>query len=297
MPSLTARVISWVLLKTSIYKKRYTGGPDFLDIIKTARAEKPQLPTAAMHAKFAVSVEELDGRQIWRMAPTDKAPTAELLYYHGGGYVYSPADVHWKFYAHLVETYGIAITAPLYPLAPENSATTTVDWAMAAYRQFLSQHDGVFILGGDSAGAGLASVVAQQARDTGLRQANGILLICPWLDGTGSHPDQPSIEERDCILTLSGLQNAARLYARDLPVTDPMVSPINGDWNGLPPILCFGGGDDILLPDARALKAKLPAITYVEQAGLMHDWPIFFLRESREAQRQMARFATDHAPL
>jgi epsilon-lactone hydrolase len=290
MPSLMAKIVGAVLRTTKIYKKRYSGGPEFLDIIKAARAEKLQVPTDKMKAMLDVKVWELEGRSIWRMAPKDRAPSADLLYYHGGGYVYSPADVHWKFYAHLVETYGIAITAPLYPLAPESDAKEAVRFAMAAYRQFLSQHDGPFILGGDSAGGGLASVVAQQARDVGLRQANGLLLICPWLDGAGVHPDQLAIEPRDSILTLAGLKQAAQLYARDLPVTDSLISPINGNWDGLPPILCFGGGDDILVTDARALKAKLPAIDYVEEAGLMHDWPIFFLSDSRRGQARMAEF-------
>jgi epsilon-lactone hydrolase len=291
MASFLAKIVGAVLRTTKIYKKRYSGGPEFLDMIKAARAEKLQVPTEKMRAKLDISVWQFEGRSIWRMAPKSRRPKAELLYYHGGGYVYSPADVHWKFYAHLVENYGIAITAPLYPLAPESDAREAVGFAMAAYHQFLSRHDGPFILGGDSAGGGLASVVAQQARDTGLRQANGLLLICPWLDGTGAHPDQMVIEPRDSILTLTGLKQAAQLYARDLPITDPIVSPINGNWDGLPQILCFGGGDDILVTDARALKAKLPAIDYIEEAGLMHDWPIFFLSDSRKAQARMAEFA------
>jgi epsilon-lactone hydrolase len=295
MPSIAATVISWVLLKTRIYKKRYSGGPDFLDIIKASRAEKPQLPTAAMQAKFAITMEELSGRQIWRMAPKDKEPTAELLYYHGGGYVYSPSDVHWKFYAYLVEKYGIAVTAPLYPLAPESQAAETVDFAMSAYREFLFKQEKPFILGGDSAGGGLAAVVAQEVHRLGWEQAAGLLLICPWLDGAGNHPDQPEIEKRDCILTLDGLRHAAELYAKDTGMDNPWVSPIHGDWNGLPPILCYGGGNDILVTDARALKAKLPAIDYIEEAGLMHDWPIFFLPESRRAQKQMADFMIRHS--
>jgi hypothetical protein len=52
----------------------------------------------------------------------------------------------------------------------------------------------------------------------------------------------------------------------------------------------FAGGDDILVADSRALKAKLPAIDLDERAGLMHDWPIFFFPESKEAQDSIGRF-------
>lgn len=290
MASLLATIIASVLRTTGIYRRRFSDGPGFEERIAASRA-KPDLPTAKMQRALAVSKTQLNGRDIWTIAPKDRAPTAHLLYFHGGGYVYPAVDVHWKYMAHMAEKHGFAVTTPLYPLAPEATAAETTALGLAAYEAFLATHDGPFIMGGDSAGGGLAAVVAQMARDKGLRQASGLLLVCPWLDGSGSHPDQPAIEPRDCILTLGGIRSAGELYAGDLPVSDPRVSPIHGDWSGLPPILCYGGGDDILVTDARALKAKLPAIDYVETAGLMHVWPIFLLSESRAAQTQMAAFA------
>jgi epsilon-lactone hydrolase len=290
MASLLARVIATVLRTTSTLRKRYSDSPDFMERIAASR-EKPDLPTAKMRQRLAVGETKLNGRSIWTIAPKDGAPAAHLLYFHGGGYVYPAVDVHWNFIAHMAETHRIAVTAPLYPLAPEAAAEETTAFGLAAYEAFLASHDGPFIMGGDSAGGGLTAVVAQAARDKGLRAASGLLLVCPWLDGSGDHPDQPAIEKRDCVLTLGGIRAAGKLYAGDLPITDPRVSPIHGEWSGLPPTLCYGGGDDILVTDARALKAKLPSIEYVEEAGLMHVWPIFFLRESRVAQAQIAEFA------
>lgn len=290
MASLLARIVATVLRTTGTLRKRYSDSPDFLERIAASRTS-PDLPTARMRRRLTVGETEFQGRSIWTIAPKDKAPTAHLLYFHGGGYVYPAVSVHWDFMAHMAEQHGFAVTAPLYPLAPEASAEEATAFAIAAYEHFLSQHGGPFIMGGDSAGGGLTAVVAQAARDKGLRAASGLLLVCPWLDGSGNHPDQPEIEKRDCVLTLGGIRAAAKLYARNLEVSDPRVSPIHGDWQGLPPILCYGGGDDILVADARALKAKLPGIDYVEEAGLMHVWPIFFLRESRAAQREIAAFA------
>lgn len=290
MASLLARVIGTVLRTTGTLRRRYSDGPDFMERISASR-RNPDLPTAKMRGSLSVSESQLNGRTIWTISPKDGAPAAHLLYFHGGGYVYPAVDVHWKFMAHMAAVHRIAVTAPLYPLAPEATAKETTEFGLAAYEAFIARHDGPFIMGGDSAGGGLTAVVAMAARDKGLRQASGLLLVCPWLDGGGDHPDQPAIEKRDCVLTLGGIRAAARVYAGNLPVSDPRISPIHGDWSGLPPILCYGGGDDILVTDARALKAKLPGIYYIEEAGLMHVWPIFFLRESREAQAQIAEFA------
>ncbi len=290
MASLLARVIATVLRTTGTLRKRFSDSPGFLDRIAASRIN-PQLPTAKMEAQLRVSETQLDGRSVWTIAPKDRAPVAHMLYFHGGGYVYPAVDVHWNFMAHMAQVHGVAVTAPLYPLAPEASAKDATAFGLAAYEAFIASHDGPFIMGGDSAGGGLTAVVAMAARDKGLRPASGLLLVCPWLDGSGNHPDQIAIEKRDCVLTLGGIRGAAKLYAGDLPIDDIRISPIHGDWQGLPPILCYGGGDDILVTDARALKAKLPDIRYIETAGLMHVWPIFFLRESREAQTEMADFA------
>jgi epsilon-lactone hydrolase len=293
MPSLTARLIAFVLRTTGSLRKLYSDSPQFLDNIAKSRAEQ-QYPTAKMRKKLDIRESQFEGRPVWRIAPRGEIK-GSMLFWHGGGYVYPAVDVHWNFMAHMAEKHGIIITAPLYPLAPEAGAAEAVEWAMKLYREFTPDRAGPFIMGGDSAGGGLAAVVAQMARDEGRRLPNALVLICPWLDASGTHPDQPAIEPRDCVLTLGGLRAAGRLYAKDLPIDDPRVSPIHGDWGGLPPILSFGGGDDILLPDARALKAKLPETTYVEGDGLMHDWPIFFLSESRAAQARMAAFILEHS--
>ena len=76
-------------------------------------------------------------------------------------------------------------------------------------------------------------------------------------------------------------------YTRDLPL-NTRISPLAIGWPAA--ILAFAGGDDILITDSRALKAKLPSVELVELSGMMHDWPIFSFSESRTAQAKMADF-------
>ena len=290
MTSLSARITGALLRATGAVSKRYAGGPHMHKVIAAARAVPDPQPTAKMRTQLDVREERLAGRTVWTIAPKDRPPAAHLLFFHGGGYVFSAVPPHFNLYARLAELHGIAVTAPMYPLAPEYGVDEATGFAFAAYRQFIASHDGPFVLGGDSAGGGLAAATIMAARDAGLRLPSGLLLICPWLDISGSHPDQPAIEKRDSILKLRGIRDAGKLYAKDALANDPRVSPIHGDWSGLPPILMFGGEDDILVTDARTLKAKLPATEYHEGSGLMHDWPLFFFPESRAAQELMAEF-------
>ncbi len=293
MASLMASVVGGFLRTTGLVKRTFAGGPHFEQRIRLSRNVPVPTPTTKMRAQLNVSETILDGRSVWTMAPKDRPAAGHLLYFHGGGYVAAPTTVHWNFLAKMVQEHDIAVTAPLYPLAPEARADEITAFGLKAYQQFAGTVDGPFIMGGDSAGGGLTAAVAQAARDAGLRSASGLLLICPWLDAAVSHADQAMLEKRDCILSVDGTRQAGLLYAGSLPITDPRVSPIHGDWSGLPPVLCFGGGDDILVTDARTLKARIPEIDYVEEAGLMHVWPIFPFSDARPARLRIAQF-TDH---
>lgn len=293
MPSFAARFAGFALRTTGYYRRMFTGGPQFQSNIAKIRSLPTPQPAAKADSQFALKQSNFKGRTIWHITPSDRRPTAHVLFWHGGGYVYPATDVHWKFLTHMATVHGWSVTAPLYPLAPESTASDTTAWAYEYYNHYQSEMAGQpFVMSGDSAGGGLTAALAQMARDNGAVLPAGLILICPWLNLEPNHPDQALVEPRDGILTLSGISEGGALYAGALPRTAPRCSPIYGDWQGLPPILAFGGGDDILVTDARALKAKLPAIEHREEAGMLHDWPIFTFRESRDAQLQMAAFAT-----
>ncbi len=291
MPSLTATIVCFILRTTGTYKKGFTGGPGMTAAIAGARAAALDLPSAKMRAKLDVSTRQFEGRDVWHIRPKGGETTKTVLYFHGGGYVYSAAKPHWDYLGHMAEKHGWSIVAPLYPLAPEAGAAEITAFALSVYKDMLTRHHAADLaIAGDSAGAGLAVATLMLARDAAVPLPSKAVLICPWLETNPAHPDQVAIEKRDAILSIQGISDAGKLYARDLPPTDPRVSPLHGDWSGMPPMLVFGGGDDILVTDARALKAKVPQIDYAEEAGLIHDWPIFVFPESRKAQARMAAF-------
>ena len=291
MPSLSARIVGFLLRTSGVYRRMYSGGPSFPGRIAKIRAARVAEPSAKTRAKLDVSSSEFAGRTVWRLAPKDAKPSATMLYWHGGGYVYPATPGHWSFLAGMAETYGWEVIAPCYPLAPESEAQEVTEFALSFYRDMLGRTDPTrLMMGGDSAGGGLTVATVQLARDAGLTLPKALVLVCPWLNVVPDNPDQAKIEPRDAILTISGIREAGALYGAKLGTDDPRVSPIRGSLAGLPPILAFGGGDDILVADARALKTALPSVDCTEVAGMIHDWPIFTFPESKVAQAKMGAF-------
>lgn len=290
MASISARLTGFILRKTGMYRRMFAGADQFARH-RTKLIADGIGPSPKQERGLAVRRDDFQGCCVWTIAPERGVPSATVLFWHGGGYVYPPMSGHWDFFTVMARRYGWRVIAPLYPLAPESDAAATTRFALDFYADLVARGGVPTLMGGDSAGGGLAAATAMGLRAAKAPLPAGLLLICPWLDADLAHADQPAIERRDAILTIAGIRDAGRLYAGPLALTDWRVSPIHGDWSGLPPIRAFGGGDDILVTDARRLKAMLPAIDYAEETGLIHDWPLFTFPESRAAQAQMAGFA------
>ncbi|KAA3635112.1 MAG: alpha/beta hydrolase, partial [Armatimonadetes bacterium] len=60
-------------------------------------------------------------------------------------------------------------------------------------------------------------------------------------------------------------------------LADPLVSPIHCDLTGLPPMLVFAGGAEMILDDSVRLKANADRdgidMTLSIESEMMHVWP------------------------
>ncbi|KAF4473231.1 haloacetate dehalogenase H-1 [Fusarium agapanthi] len=79
----------------------------------------------------------------------------------------------------------------------------------------------------------------------------------PLLYCAVDHPEALRLAEIDFWLGVTGLRISGKIFAGDLPIQHPLVSPLYGDMENLPPLLMFGGPRDLLCADARRLKSKL----------------------------------------
>ncbi|MFE6254752.1 alpha/beta hydrolase [Agromyces sp. NPDC057865] len=176
-----------------------------------------------------------------------------FVFLPGGGYANPITASHWRPVSRLSRAAGVDAVVPLYRVSPEGTAEQALALLEEVLADLIAERGEEVLLGGDSAGAGLALATAQR-HPHGVR---AVVLLNPWLDAALAHPATSAVAPWDVILDLRDLRQWAAVWADGLPTTDAMVSPMNGPCMGLPPVHILTGGRDAFLPDAFELHRRL----------------------------------------
>jgi acetyl esterase/lipase len=242
----------------------------------------------ALHAQFSppqeVTVRPVSagGVSSLLVSPPDQ-PATSILYLHGGGYVLGSAFG----YRHLAGALALAADAGAlvaeYRLAPEHPFPAALDDALTAYRWLLDRGQERIVVTGDSSGGGLALSLMLALERDGLPQPAGALLLCPGVDLARSPKTRPNAEA----------------YLGAHPLDDPVVSPLNADLSGLPPMLVQVATGDEWCEDGKALVAHAREHGVDARLELYavatHVFQVFwsFLPEASEALESAGRFARE----
>ena len=223
-----------------------------------------------------------------------------LLYLHGGAYCLGAPATHRALTARLASATGMALFAADYRLAPEHPFPAAVDDALAAYRALRAL--GPVVVGGDSAGGGLALALGIALRDAGEPPPAALLLLSPWADMTmdGAPAQEPPGE---AMLSVAWARACARLCLRETAATHPWASPLKADLHGLPPVLIQAGTDELLHDQAVQLHDALQAAGATVRCEITPQrWHVFQLHggalaSADDAIARLALFATTaHRP-
>ena len=218
-----------------------------------------------------------------------------VLYLHGGAYVHNFTSQHWKAMAEWAKTTGCGIVAPNYPLLPLHTAAEAHPLVMQLYREMLKGIPASRILiMGDSAGGGFTLALAQQLRNDSIDLPRHLVLISPWVDVMGG---DPSLQERDNWLTIDVLHKYGTAWAGQMDVADPIISPLYGDMEGLPPTDLFTGTWEVFYTDVCKTCDKMKAagvdarLHVAEKMG--HVYPLWPGHEGRKARREIAEIISN----
>jgi epsilon-lactone hydrolase len=208
-----------------------------------------------------------------------------LLYFHGGGYCAGSAVSHRRMVTEAGRAGGVRTLAIDYRLAPEHPFPAAIEDATKAWH-FLRQQ-GIeakhIVVGGDSAGSGIALALWQSLRDSGEPLPGCLWLISPWADMTLT---SASLETKDAVDALIHKPYLAELVEAYVPAgmdcRDPLLSPLFADFKGSPPMLIQVGSAETLLDDAVGLAgaagAADVAVTLEIWPHMIHAWQLWNAR-------------------
>jgi acetyl esterase/lipase len=219
-----------------------------------------------------------------------------LLWFHGGAFVIGSPRTHGAMVAALAQRAGIGAVLPDYRLAPEHPFPAAVEDARAAWTALLREgiDPASVVVGGDSAGGGLALGLLAALVAEGRALPGGVVAFSPWCDLTGTCASLRSLAWRDVLIPVRRFAEIRDLYLGGADPRDPRASPILARFRGGPPVFLQSSRAEVLRDDARAMARRLVedgvAVEHDEWAGVPHVWQMY-QGKVPEADRALDRAA------
>jgi monoterpene epsilon-lactone hydrolase len=201
----------------------------------------------------------LAGLRCLRFAP-DAAPRGFVLQLHGGGFRIGMPEFESLFAEALALRCGVEVVVPQYRLSPEAPFPAGLNDAYEALKALRGEiGEAPLIVGGDSAGGGLAASLGLLAAAHGGLQVDALVLLSPWLDLTVSAPSYVANAATDAMFSTESASVAAELYLQGFDPRHPLASPLFAPLHGLPPTFLSVGTGEVLRDDSQYFYEKLLA--------------------------------------
>jgi acetyl esterase/lipase len=212
--------------------------------------------------------------------PATKGPHPIVVYFHGGGWVIGSHVSDEPMVRDLCVQSNAIFVSVNYQHAPEARFPAAADDGFAAV-QWVHDHAvelggiaGKIAVAGWSAGANVATVAAQLARDNNGPHLCGQLLLTPVTDGTKQYPSMSENAE-NYMLTRSLMEWFWNHYADESDRAHPKASPLKASsLAGLPPTTIVTAQFDPLRDEGNAYADALASegvdVHHIQARGHIH---------------------------
>lgn len=237
------------------------------------------------------------GSNTWyRFMSGNGSSERRIIHVHGGGFTSGSGRSYGAMLGELTEGCQAEAISCDYRLAPEHPFPAGLEDVEASLHELL-HHDWPksTAVVADSAGAALAvAAISRMAPD---RRPAAVVLFSPLLDLASEGGSMLENESTDKMFSAHQLQVIQRVYARDVSLLDPNVSPLYGSNLGeFPPVLVFASDHEVLRDNAVRFHEAIRESGGSSELRLVpdvpHAWPTFgaSVPDSAEALTETTEF-------
>jgi len=306
MPSLRSRLFIFALKHRHLlrFQLRRTTRVDWNTSVQRLRQEADNGAGffGKLPADFELSPVSINGLAAEWMMPAQAERDRVIFYVHGGGYVLGSIQAHRAIVAKFVKGSGIGAFVFDYRLAPEHTFPAAIDDSLKAYRFLLAEgiKPANIVCMGDSAGGGLCLATLLALKDQDIPLPAAAVVLSPWTDLKNTGESFQTKAQVDTITWKEAQTVFSKYYAGDNDPGLPWISPLYGDLHGLPPMLIYVGGDELLLDDSIRFAEKAKAagvdVTLKVGEGMFHCYPACapLFPEASQAMAEICAFIKQH---
>lgn len=303
MASFKSKIFNFMMRNRHLFQGKLKR--EVFDFNTSIEAFREQCETGAdKYAKIpdniTIKEERIDGIHSEWILPQGAARDQLVFYLHGGGYVSGSCNDHRSFVSKFAENCGVICLQFEYRLAPEHPFPAGLEDSLALYKRILDKgyEPGNIVLAGESAGGGLALALLLAMKERHIPMPAAAVAISPWTDLTCSSESYET-KNNVSVAPKNSWMVFSKYYTGDNSPDLPLISPLFGELEGLPPIFINSGESDELFEDGQKfyLKAKKAGVDISFRAGkeMVHCYPLLapFFREATEAMQEISDFIND----
>jgi acetyl esterase len=241
------------------------------------------IPVGSIHDELIDGPSGPIGMRVYQPGDHQGLVNPVLVYFHGGGWSFGSIETHDHICRRICSESACIIVSVDYHLAPEykfpvavDDAIFAVNWVAANGARLCADVSRIAV-GGDSAGATLATVAAMAARDTGYPDISYQLLIYPATDMSMGFPSHRKFGEGFRLTRPLMVWSTTNYLGDGQDILDPRASPLLAQNHAsLPPALIITAGFDPLQDEAIAYAEKLKiagvAVEHWHLEGMIHGF-------------------------
>ncbi|PKO99814.1 MAG: alpha/beta hydrolase [Bacteroidetes bacterium HGW-Bacteroidetes-8] len=299
MQSLRGRFFIWLIKNRHLFKFKLK--PEVVDENFSVKKFRDEIDRASARVKLpaSVSVQKVSAAGINAEWITPENPVDEkvILYIHGGGFISGSCLTHRMHVAKFAIECGMRSLVFDYRLAPEHPFPAALDDCVLVYRWLLNEGykpDNI-IVGGESAGANLTLTLLLALKAEKIAFPKAAFSISPITDLSCSAKSFEYNAKND-VAPMGSWIVWTNFYIAGNETRNPLLSPLFGNFEGIPPLYICVGTHEIHLDDcinvAKVARDQGVDVTLRKWEGMIHAFPLLtpLFPEAKQAFLEVCDF-------